>query len=61
MIEPLTRGFRKASSSTRISSTSGSSSHRCSGPNPATRSSTSRTTASGSPIGGSAEVSDRSE
>jgi hypothetical protein len=45
----------------RISSASGSSSQRCSGPNPATRSSTSRTTASGSTIGGSAEVSDRSE
>jgi hypothetical protein len=45
----------------QISSTSGSSRYRCNGPNPATRSSTSRATDSLSTIGGSAEVSDRSE
>jgi hypothetical protein len=45
----------------QTSSTSGSSSHRCSGPKPATVSSTARATSPGSPTGGSAEDSARRE
>ena len=45
----------------QISSTSGSSSQRCSGPKPATASSTARATRGGSSTGGSAEASARRE
>ena len=46
---------------TQTSSTSGSSSQRCSGPKPATASSTARATRGGSSTGGSAEASARRE